>query len=173
MDWSPIITGFARRQDEILDRNLTTSLPETLIQARTAHLKKRKQSDSVTNSSTSKKTERSQKHSPPNRKDPSQAVTNPRINSDWRLPDNTTFKACFIDTKLVNEAPQHNQTPFCLQFHIRGTCSRGANCTLIHEDPRDLHLDRKFTAFVKRAIQESRKSTKKDKKSDDDTSTSS
>jgi hypothetical protein len=75
-----------------------------------------------------------------------------------------------MDNNLFKETPKYNNKPFCLQFHIKGVCQRGNKCNLSHDDPRDVQLDRKFTAFVNRAYQtESNKKQKtQNGKSDDE-----
>ena len=164
MSWKPITDGFEKRMDEITDRNFTVSIPESIIQIKTVSGKKRKANDTETKTEKSyseKSSTRPTNSSPSNNSsNSSPGLQNKRWNDDWKVPANKTFKECYVDNELIKETPKYNGKPFCLQFHIRGTCSRGSKCPLVHDDPRDVRLDLKFNQFVNRANSDSAKKTK-------------
>jgi hypothetical protein len=75
-------------------------------------------------------------------------LTNNRLNPAWQVPPGKN-PALLFQNKANTPTTLKNgkQTPFCLLFHTKGTCSRGQTCNLVHEDPRDLGKDAAFTAF--------------------------
>ncbi len=159
MSYHPITEGFSRLQDEVIRRNLSTSIPDSIIQLRSSSPNKRKATDSshetnkrtdtkTTDRSPTKPNTTSKRDNNPNN---TSYVTNPRLNSNWKLPEGKSFRECFISSNLIQEAPKHNNTPFCMQYHTTGYCSRGTHCNLVHDDPRDVHLDRNFTSFINKA----------------------
>jgi hypothetical protein len=157
MSYHPITEGFNRLQDEVIRRNLSTSIPDSIIQTRSSANKKRKSKDE--SQDTNKKpdhkpndrtTTNSSTYQPKKYQSPTSA-TNHRINPSWRVPEGKSFRDCFITNNLLQETPKINNTPFCLQFHTKGYCTRGAQCQLSHDDPRDVRLDRNFSSFIDRA----------------------
>jgi hypothetical protein len=118
--------------------------------------KKRKSESELEPAKRSPQQHDKQKHQSPNRSEKSSqssssTVTNTNRNENWLVPSGRTFNECFIQSNLINECPKHNDVPFCLQFHTKGFCTRGANCWLVHDDPRTLRLDRNFSLFIDKA----------------------
>jgi hypothetical protein len=74
--------------------------------------------------------------------------TNHRLNPAWQVPSGKSPALLFQNkTNTPTTLKNGKQTPFCLLFHTKGTCSRGQTCNLVHDDPRDLGKEAAFTAF--------------------------
>jgi hypothetical protein len=149
ISFHPITDGFRELQRTVLRRNLATTLPDSLIQTRSASSKKDKKDNQ---SESSKKDTKSDKSKSTARKDYQSPAVNPRPNEQWILPNDKSFREVFITSKLIDDTPKYKDTPFCLQFHTKGSCSRGNTCRLIHDDPRDVKLDKNFYSFISKAL---------------------
>jgi hypothetical protein len=155
VSWQPIFEGFQDLQYEIIRRRLNTTLPDSLIQTRSSSKKRKSENDNEQNKKANYKDDRQVKFGSPksdrSSSSPTTTVSNNNRNSQWAIPSGKTFSECFINSGLINECPKYNDTPFCLQFHTKGFCTRGANCRLAHDDPRTVRLDRNFNAFIDKA----------------------
>jgi hypothetical protein len=157
MCWFPIMEGFARRQNEIIDRCLITQISDTLMQVRSTTIKKRKgmyENKDQQNKRTdlNKKDEKSGTQTGTTTQTSSTPEINSKLNPEWKIPADKDFKSCFVTNGLIRETPCTNNTPFCLQFHVRGSCNRGKNCKLSHTDPRDVNMGQTFSTFIKKAF---------------------
>jgi hypothetical protein len=160
--YRPITDGFVQLQDEVIRRKLLSSLPDDLATLRSSASKKRKSSEMEYDNKINKDDkggEHKRPSSSPYKRDNnyvntsqnSQTVQNKNKNSCWLLPQDKSFTEAFIKSGLIHETPTYNSTPFCLQFFTKGFCTRGENCRLSHDDPRDVRLDRNFSAFISKA----------------------
>jgi hypothetical protein len=146
----PITEGFRDLQRTVLRRNLSTNLPDSLVQTRTTSSKTTKKDN--TDDSNKKENKYDKPRITNNKDNPSDPIINPKSNPSWQIPQGRSFKDIFITSKMIDETPKYRETPFCLQFHTRGRCSRGPSCRLIHDDPRDVRLDRNFHSFITKAF---------------------
>jgi hypothetical protein len=145
--YRPITMGFAALQDDVIRRKILTHVPEDLIQVRT---KKRKSTEQE-NGNLKKKDTNKRQYEQNNSmninnqqansnntiasNNSNQTIQNKNRNQSWLLPSGKSFGETFVQSGLIKDTPQFNNTPFCLKFFTKGFCSRCANCRLFHKDP--------------------------------------
>lgn len=169
-----ITTTFPQLQAQIVGRQLVVNLPHELVDERSRTLNPKRPRKSYDDYPKSTKATRNDEHRPDSSRpsyarpepeqrqrpysssnkpqpDPSDTVTNPRINPKWRIPQSQNFYDTFHRNREQNKPPMHNNTPFCVQFFVCGHCKRGTSCKFLHTDPRDLQLESAFDEYCAKA----------------------
>ena len=77
-------------------------------------------------------------------------IDNPNHNPNWKIPMDYNAVGYMKDNAKTYPVPKYQGNMFCVHFHAKGRCMRGANCDFEHQDPRDVGMAEKFESYVKR-----------------------
>ena len=77
-------------------------------------------------------------------------IDNPNLNQNWKIPMDYNAVGYMKDNAKTYPVPKYQGNMFCIHFHAKGRCMRGANCDFEHQDPRDVGMAEKFETYVKR-----------------------